>query len=136
MYRLLIICFVLVGCQSYIPKNTASVNVEGRWDWSSSENHCGSSWHKIKIDSERNRLVFENSKSYEQYTGEITPFYEYEIISLVPGGYHLTLEAEQRKDKNGKIITWYLLFEGEGMYKWRRSDWSETSRTKAVKRCR
>jgi hypothetical protein len=132
--KLLLIIF-LSGC-AVNTKTEFDLNLSGKWAWSSAEDSCSVEWHKVYVDEKQRVIIFENSKPYEQYTGERTRFYKYKIIKKLFNGYHVALESEQRKDEDGKVVTWYFLQKDDNSYIWRRSDWPQDGGTETIYRCK
>jgi hypothetical protein len=131
----LLLMLILVGCGTNKVKPDFEVDFSGKWAWSTDSDPCTKNWHRIHIDESQKVIIFEDANVFEQYTGETTRFYKYQILGKIENGYHVLLEAEKRTNKNGNIVSWYLLQSDSTTYKWRRSDWSPESRTESIFKC-
>jgi len=134
LYFLLVL--ILCGCSTHKVKPSFTADLSGKWASSTAEEPCTKKWHRIYIDEKQRAIIFEDAEVFEQYTGENTRFYKYNILEKVENGYHLSLESDKRVDEEGNIISWYILQSDNSTYAWRRSDWRADGRTKPVFRCK
>ena len=59
----------------------------------------------------------------------------YKILSVEGSTLYTDMEGEDRKDKNGNLVSWYLVVNDQNSYCWRRSDWGLNSCTNPITRC-
>ncbi len=130
-----VLLILLAGCSSVPIDKTVRFEVEGKWGWAHNEKRCVEHWHRITEIDEGKLLKFENPEPIERHNKEVTQSYTYVILSRLENGYHLRMNGETRKNDQGELVTWYLLFDDRNTYRWRRSDWSDHSRTKPIVRC-
>jgi len=137
MKKLMVFLIVMFsGCSSSPHKGEVDVNLTGKWAWSDDKSPCIDNWHKIYVDEVQRVIIFEDSRMFEQHTGEVTRFYKYSILKKTLNGYHLALESEKRVDETGRLVTWYLAMDDKDTYFWRQADWKESSGTKPIHRCK
>ena len=128
----------VIGCQSNVKVYDAPISLEmleGKWSWSDAKELCVSRWHKISIINNGEHLKFESHSPFEAVDGKTRKTYSYQVLESIPGGYHLKLNHETRKNHFGNIITWRLLFLDENRYVWQRSDWKQSKISPPVVRC-
>ena len=136
MKRILLpfIAIALAACDASIEVyegDPFSVLENGPWGFAVDDNACETFQHTFDFSSTKKDFSMHFANLDSKETSKVN----YKILSVEGSTLYTDMEGEDRKDKNGNLVSWYLVVNDQNSYCWRRSDWGLNSCTNPITRC-
>lgn len=107
--------------------------VAGEWDWSGDSLICRQNPHTITFTSDTTFMVLRFREPADSMSGRE---FRYQLRGFTENSITGQIVGEQRRNAQGKPITWELLLTGPNSYRWRDADGNPQAVTRAIVRCR
>lgn len=121
------------GCTSAGQQSPYEI-LPGNWGWEGTD-ECATSPAVLRFSSHRQRMHIVHTPVREDGTREPRKEANYTVTGQAGNVLSMTMDGEDRKDDQGRLVAWDLVVLDPGTYCWRRSDWRPTACTTRVKKC-
>lgn len=127
------------SCTSLTHQENKSLldEVVGTWD-TVGEKFCNGSGytHKIELIENKTKVRFTFYIEGEKFIQDISNTYIYTVLEVLDDRIIMQVDGETRKTDSGELVIWEFIFEKDGEYSWRRTDWPSEYRVQPFqKRC-
>lgn len=134
---ILILTLLFTSCTSLPPHENKSLldEVVGTWDTVGVKFCNGSGYtHKIELIENKTKVRFTFYKEGEKFVKDISNTYIYTILETLDDRIVMQVDGETRKTDSGELVIWEFIFEKNGEYSWRRTDWPSDHRVQPFQR--
>jgi hypothetical protein len=136
---ILTLTLLFTSCTSLTHQENKSLldEVVGTWD-TVGEKFCNGSGytHKIELIENKTKVRFTFYIEGEKFIQDISNIYIYTVLEVLDDRIIMQVDGETRKTDSGELVIWEFIFEKDGEYSWRRTDWPSEYRVQPFqKRC-
>lgn len=121
------------GCTS-ARQQSPYETLPGNWGWEGTD-ECATAPAVLRFSSHQERMHIAHTPVREDGTHEPRREANYTVTGRAGNVLSMTMDGEDRKTEQGRLVTWDLVVLDPDTYCWHRSDWRPTACTKTVRRC-